>query len=146
LVAQKTMKRPPPRSDTNRVSELPLEDRPDSIWIGPVDPIPVHYEDDPRFEDERAAWSSARKKAQALHTADELLDGVTDSDWRVRFESVDRLAARWHDDSRTLPALLELAEHDLVWQVRGSRNDEASRFRPRYGCACRASRAGRSEC
>lgn len=64
------------------------------------------------------AWSNARKKAQGLHSAEQLLDGVTDKDWRIRFESVDRLAARWHDDRRTLPALLELAEHDPVWQVR----------------------------
>jgi hypothetical protein len=42
--------------------------------------MPIHYEDDPRFEEERAAWSDARKKAQALHSADELLGGVVDDD------------------------------------------------------------------
>jgi HEAT repeats len=59
-----------------------------------------------------------RKKAQGLHSVEQLLEGVADKDWRIRFESVDRLAARWHDDRRTLPALLELAEHDPAWQVR----------------------------
>jgi len=103
----------------NRMNDRPPEDQPDVVWVGPVGPIPIHYEDDPRFEDERAAWSEARKKAQALYSAEELLQGVTDDDWRVRFEAVDRLAARWHDDGRTLLALLELTEHDPIWQVRG---------------------------
>jgi hypothetical protein len=115
---QKTLKRPVTSSDMNRMNELPPKDQPNVVWIGRVGPIPIHYEDDPRFEDERVAWSKARTKAQALHSAEELLEGVTDDDWRVRFESVDRLAARWHDDGRTLPVLLELAEHDPVWQVR----------------------------
>jgi HEAT repeat protein len=100
------------------MNELPPEDQPDVVWVGPVGPIPIHYEDDPRFGDERVTWSNARKKAQGLHSVEQLLDGVTDKDWTIRFESVDRLAARWHDDRRTLPALLELAEHDPVWQVR----------------------------
>lgn len=115
---QKTLKRPVPSSDMNRMNELPPEDQPDVVWVGPVGPIPIHDKDDPRFEDEQVAWSKARKKAQALHSAEELLEGVTDDDWRVRFKSVDRLPARWHDDGRTLPALLELAEHDPAWQVR----------------------------
>lgn len=100
------------------MNEPPAEDQPDVVWVGPVGPIPIHYEDDPRLEEERVAWSHARKKAQALHSAEELLEGVVDDDWRVRFESIDRLAARWHDDPRTLPPLVELAEHDSVWQVR----------------------------
>jgi HEAT repeat protein len=107
-------------ADTESMTNLPPEDQPPIVWVGPVGPIPIHYEDDPRFEEERAAWSDARKKAQALHSAEELLGGVIDDNWRVRYESIDRLAARWHDDPRTLPALLELAEHDSVWQVRSS--------------------------
>jgi HEAT repeat protein len=102
------------------MNELPPEDQPDVVCLGPVGPIPIHYEDDPRFEEERAAWSHARRKAQALHSAEKLLEGVVDDDWRIRFESIDRLAARWHDDPRTLPALLDVAEHDSVWQVRSS--------------------------
>lgn len=98
--------------------KVPPDDQPHAVWVGPVGPIPINYEDDPRFAEERAAWSHARKAAQTLHSADELLQGVVDDRWRVRFESIDRLAARWHDDPRTLPALMELAEHDCVWQVR----------------------------
>jgi HEAT repeat protein len=113
-----TLKRPLAGADTEPMNKLPPEDQPDVVWVGPVGPIPIRYEDDPRFEEERAAWSHARKKAQALHSAEELLGGVVDDDWRVRCESIDRLAARWHDDPRTLPALLDLAEHDSVWQVR----------------------------
>jgi len=100
------------------MNELPPEDQPDVVWIGPVGPIPIHHEDDPLFEEERAAWSEARQKARSLHSAEDLLMGVADEDWRVRHESIDRLAARCHDDSRTLPALLELAGHVPVWQVR----------------------------
>jgi HEAT repeat protein len=106
------------RADANSMRELSPEDRPDIVWIGPVGPIPILDEDDPRFEEERAAWSRANQKAQALHSAEELLEGVADTDWRVRCESVDRLAVRWHNDPRTLAAILELAEHDSVWQVR----------------------------
>jgi HEAT repeat protein len=116
--SQETLKRPLPGADTEHMNELPPEDQPDVVWVGPVGPIPIHYEDDPRFEEERAAWSHANKKAQALHSAEELLGGVVDDDWRVRYESIDRLAARWHDDPRTLPVLLDVAEHDSVWQVR----------------------------
>jgi hypothetical protein len=63
------------------MNELPHEDQPDVVWVGPVGPIPIHYEDDPRFEEEPAALSHARKKAQALHSAEELLEGVVDDDW-----------------------------------------------------------------
>ena len=38
------------------MTSLAPEDQPDVIYIGPVGPIPVHYEDDPRFEEERQAW------------------------------------------------------------------------------------------
>jgi hypothetical protein len=100
------------------MDQPPPKDQPDVIWIGPVGPIPIQYADDPRFDDERAAWSKATKSAQAFHSADQLLQGVTDEDWRVRFQSIDRLKARWHDDPRTLPTLLDLAEHDPIWQVR----------------------------
>src|SRR4029450_5394485 len=100
------------------MNKPPPEDQPGVVWVGPVGPISIHYEDDPRFEEERAAWSHARNKAQALRSAEEVLGGVVDDDWRVRCESIDRLAARSHDDPRTLPALLDLAEHDSVWQVR----------------------------
>jgi len=100
------------------MTDLPPEDRPDEIWIGPIGPIPIIDEDDPRFVEERAAQSTANRKAQALHSADELLEGVRDKDWRVRHESVDRLVARWSKDARTVDALIELASADPAWQVR----------------------------
>jgi HEAT repeat protein len=102
------------------MSQLPPEDQPDVLRIGPVSPIPIIEDDDPRFVEERAAWSRATAKAQALHSADELLSGVRDPDWRVRFESVDRLTARWHGDPRTLLSILGLAEHDEEWRVRST--------------------------
>lgn len=100
--------------------EIPPEDQPDVVYIGPVGPIPIGYEDDPRSEDERAAWSAATKKAQALHTADELLSGMQDPDWRVRFECIDRLIARWKDDPRTADAVSTAATEDSSLEVRAA--------------------------
>jgi hypothetical protein len=82
------------------VKELPPEDQPDTFSIGPVGPIPIIHDDDPRFAEDRAAWSAARRKAQAMHSADELVRGIGDPEWRVRHEVVDRLIARASDDSR----------------------------------------------
>jgi HEAT repeat protein len=93
-------------------------------------PIPIIEDDDPRFAEDRAAWSKARAKAQALYSADELVSGVHDSDWRVRHESIDRLVARWPDDPRTLTSLLQLAEHDPIWQVRSAATMPLTRFDP----------------
>lgn len=98
--------------------DRPPEDKPDEIWIGDVGPIPVHYEDDPRLAEDCAAWSTARAGAQALHSADELLGGIRDADWRVRHETVDRLVARAGDDPQTLPALFTVLQGDPQWQVR----------------------------
>ena len=69
-------------------------------------------------EDERAASSAAARTAQALHTTEELLRGVRHHEWRVRCESVVRLAARWPEDPRTRSALLVAAVHDRSWEVR----------------------------
>jgi hypothetical protein len=112
------------------MAELPPEDRPDEIWVGPVGPIPIIDEDDPRFEAERAAWSAATTKAQALHSADELLEGVRDSNWRVRFESVPRLVARWKNDPRTLPRLLDVVANDPTSEVRAAAVMEFLEFDP----------------
>lgn len=49
---------------------------------------------------------------------DELLEGLRNADWRVRFEVIDRVIAKAKDDPRTLPRLLELAENDPAWEVR----------------------------
>jgi HEAT repeat protein len=105
-------------SEDDEVPELPPEDRPDEIWIGGVGPIPIRYEDDPRLAEDREAWSKSTARAQAMHSADELLAGLVDADWRVRHEIVDRLIARARDDRRTLPALLKALAHDPAWQVR----------------------------
>jgi HEAT repeat protein len=108
----------PSNHHDDEVDRLPPEDQPDVFYVGPVGPIPIIDEDDPRFSEDRAAWSTARAKAQALHSPDELLRGMTDPDWRVRYESVDRLVARGHDDPRTAPILRSVATDDEVWQVR----------------------------
>jgi HEAT repeat protein len=98
--------------------ELPPDSEPDTISIGPVTGIPVYRENDPRHAEDRAAWSAANKKAQAMHSAGELLSGLGDPDWRVRHACVDRLIARARSDPRALPALLKAAMSDDAWQVR----------------------------
>lgn len=112
------------------MKNLPPEDLPDELTIGPVGPIPIIDEDDPRFEAERSAWSSARARAQALHSVEDLVDGLADDDWRVRFESIDRLVARWRDDSRTPLAVRRIAEHDPVWKVRARAMTRLHEFDP----------------
>jgi HEAT repeat protein len=102
------------------VRELPPEDQPDTFDVGPVKGIPIIDDDDPRFEDERAAWSEATRRAQAMTTPDALLGGLADVDWRVRHEVVDRLAVRAAADGRIAPALLAAMKDDPVWQVRAS--------------------------
>lgn len=81
--------------DVGLMDDLPREDDPDVI-IKP---------DDPRLAAERTAWAATRK-AQALHSAEEVLAGLSDDDWHVRHESSDRLKARWHDDPRTFPRIV----------------------------------------
>lgn len=98
--------------------ERQSDHQPDTISIGPVTGIPIYRESDPRDAEEDVGWSAARKKAQALHSADELLSGFGDQDWRVRHECVDRLIARARSDPRTFPALIEAATSDEAWQVR----------------------------
>ena len=112
------------------MKHLPPEDLPDEFTIGPVEHIPIIDEDNPRFEAERSAWSSARASAQALHSVEDLLDGVADDDWRVRFESIDRLVARWRKDSRTPLAVMRVAEQDPVWQVRARAMSRLHEFDP----------------
>ena len=41
------------------------EDQPDAISVGPVHDIPIIHDDDPRYEDERAAWSRAKRSRRA---------------------------------------------------------------------------------
>lgn len=94
------------------------EDQPDEIWIGRVGPIPVFHDDDPRLEDENARWVVARSIAQALETADELLDGLHSAEWRVRHDVVDRLIARAADDERTVPELVVALRSDPNEKVR----------------------------
>jgi HEAT repeat protein len=52
-----------------------------------------------------------------MHSADDLLQGLHDTDWMVRFEVVDRLIARAREDERTLTALIAAA-NDSVPAVR----------------------------
>jgi HEAT repeat protein len=109
---------------------LPHEDQPDTIDVGPVKGIPIHYDDDPRLEGDRQAWSAARRKAQAMQTTEALLEGLDDGDWRVRHEVVDRLVVWGRNDVRTLAALMRVAIGDAAWQVRDAAVMTLSEFDP----------------
>jgi len=87
----------------------------DQIWIGPVGPIRIWDENDPEFIAERAAWHEPRARAQAMVTVEEHLAGLADPDWRCHHEVIDRLVVRGTDDSRTLPALLNVLMTDPAW-------------------------------
>jgi hypothetical protein len=104
------------------------EDQPDQIWIGPVGPIPMHYDDDPRTASEREAWHTATGVAQALSSPQGLLEGMSHPDWRVRHEVVDRLVAKGRSDPRTLPALLGCLASDPSAAVRDKVGMAMTRF------------------
>ncbi|WP_457253263.1 HEAT repeat domain-containing protein [Pedococcus sp. P5_B7] len=95
----------------------PDPDGPDELRIGPI-VIPIIEDDDPRFAEDRAAWSAARTTAQSMHSWEELSRGLHHQDWRVRHESIPRISARWREDPRTLPALLGMATEDPSPDVR----------------------------
>jgi HEAT repeat protein len=93
-------------------SHRPPEDRADAIYLGPVGPIPIFQDDDFRLEKDHARAKLNAAIADAMHSAEELLEGVREHpDEDVRCRAVPRLVARWRTDPRTDPALLEgLAE------------------------------------
>jgi hypothetical protein len=94
------------------------DDHTDSIWIASVGPIPIGSDDDPRHEDFRRLRHDARVIAQALHTAEELLAGLSHENAWVRFESVPRSVARWGDDPRVEERLREIIGSDAFPAVR----------------------------
>ena len=97
--------------------DVPDPDGPDEVRIGPI-VVPIIEDDDPRVAAERKLWSSAAALAQSLHTWEELHRGMSHEDWRVRHESVIRISARWRDDPRTLPAILQMAVEDPAPEAR----------------------------
>jgi HEAT repeat protein len=99
-------------------SEVPQEG--DELWFGLVGPIRVSDEVTP----ERAAWSAARKVAQAAHSLTDLAQLVTSHpDPRVRCEAIPRLRARFPDEQLTLEVLIAAAD-DSEPMVRDGAVDE----------------------
>jgi hypothetical protein len=100
------------------------------MWIGSIGPIPVGYDDDPRDEDIRRIHHDANVIAQALHSADELLGGLShDNEW-VRYETIPRLT-RWGSDPRVQERLLQLVVSDDSAAVRDRAIMELLHFEPR---------------
>jgi len=93
----------PPISHGDIVSRRSWADLPHEIWIGPIGPIKVVWEDSPQ----RLAASAASRVAQAAVECDDLIALVRDpSDPLVRMEAVPRLKARFPSDSRAHDALI----------------------------------------
>jgi hypothetical protein len=110
--------------------ELEAEDRGDVMWVGSVGPIPIGYDDDPRTEDNRRVHRDANVIAQALHSADELLSGLSHaSDW-VRYETIPRAVARWRHDPRIEHRLIELVTTDATSMVREAAITYLGHFEP----------------
>ncbi|WP_130440558.1 HEAT repeat domain-containing protein [Kribbella rubisoli] len=99
--------------------DVPDPDGPDEIRIGPI-VVPIIEDDDPWVAEDRALWSAANATARAMHTWEELRRGMSHEDWRVRHESVVRISARWRNDPRTLPAILQMAVEDPIPAARDS--------------------------
>jgi HEAT repeat protein len=90
------------------VSEPPKEEpkEGDELWFGLVGPIQVSDADSP----ERTAWAAAGRAAQAAHSWEDLASLVrSHPDYRVRYQAIPRLRARFPDDSKTLDVLVEAA-------------------------------------
>ncbi|SRR6266436_4621408 len=80
-----------------------MRDKPGEISIGPIGPIPIVREDDPR----RLAANAAAKIAQAAaESADLIALVLSHSDPLVRMQAVPRLKARFPNDSRAQEALV----------------------------------------
>lgn len=96
-----------------------LEDvvSPPSVVIGDVE-IPLRPQGDPRFDRLDAIRRRDIRAAQEMTTEDELLRGLRHGSPIVRAEAVVRLAARFANDRRTPPALIEILAHDPVGDVR----------------------------
>jgi HEAT repeat protein len=74
-----------------------------AFFIGPIGPIPIVSEDDPR----RVASNAAARVAQAAVDCDDLIALVLNHpDAIVRMEAVPRLKARFPNDSRAHDALM----------------------------------------
>ena len=98
--------------------ETPSADQPDTIWIGPVGPIPVFHDDDPRLQVDREEGRRFAAIVDAMHSADELLAGLRHPEDEVRWRVIDRLLARAGNDPRTVPAMIEALRADPSWKVR----------------------------
>jgi HEAT repeat protein len=100
------------------MTERPSADQPDAIWIGPVGPIPVFHDDDPRLEADKVAGRRFAAVADGMHSAEELLAGLHHPEAEVRWRVVDRLVARAGSDARTVPVMLDVLRSDPSWKVR----------------------------
>lgn len=88
------------------------QDEADSIKFNGVPAVPLFEEDDFRFVQSRQIGASTTRLVDAMHSADELLAGVSDANADVRRKAVPRLVARWYSDQRVEPTLIQLAVED----------------------------------
>jgi HEAT repeat protein len=90
------------------------DDDDDFVWIGPIGPIPIMKDDDPR----RAALRESDRIAQAAVDCEDLVELVLHHpDPIVRMEAVPRLKARFPSDASAHKALV-IAAGDVDEAVR----------------------------
>src|SRR4051812_39787915 len=83
--------------------------RPEEIWIGPMGPIEITGEDDPR----RRAANRASKIVQAASSLQDLIDLVENSpDPRVRAQAIPRLSARFRGVETALKVLIHAIDDE----------------------------------
>src|SRR4051812_17685984 len=98
----------------------PDPDGPDVVHIEQIGPIPIIEDDDPRYKADRVRRQIAAAAADAMHSPEELQQGLTNDDPDIRRRVVRRLIARGRDHPLTLPLLLVALESDPSPNVRGA--------------------------
>jgi transposase len=93
-------------------------DRADVMWVGPIGPIPIFHDDDPRIQDQLASTRSAEARAAALPTLDSLFACLGDPDGDFRKACTNEISRRGREDHRYVPELLYLLQHDPASGVR----------------------------
>jgi len=101
------------------------ENRPAVEWtpLLPRRPIPVFHDDDFRLAEERERGRIAAAAADAMHSAEELLEGMQHDDSEVRYRVVPRLVARWRDDQPDRADVAQCAGRRPICGRAGHRRD-----------------------
>lgn len=93
-------------------------DEPDVMWVGPIGPIAVFHDDDPRLQQRFASKRAAEARAKAIPDLDSLFEALSDTDAYLRQFCAHEISRRGRDDGRYVPRLLQLLRDDPDGGVR----------------------------